>query len=44
MARPGVSKEAGYRGHFARMGFGSLLDELETRRAQGASMDELAGA
>jgi alkanesulfonate monooxygenase SsuD/methylene tetrahydromethanopterin reductase-like flavin-dependent oxidoreductase (luciferase family) len=36
LARPGASKEAGYRGHFARMGFDRPLTELEERRARGA--------
>ena len=42
LARPGADKTKGYRGHFARMGFGSVLDDLESRRAAGASEDELA--
>ena len=42
LARPGADKTKGYRGHFARMGFGSVLDELESRRGAGASEDELA--
>ena len=41
MARPGVSKELGYRGHFARMGFDEQLTELEERRDRGAPDDEL---
>ena len=41
MARPGVSKELGYRGHFARMGFNEQLTELEERRDRGAPDDEL---
>src|SRR2546425_424520 len=42
LARPGADKTKGYRGHFARMGFGSVLDDLEARRAAGATEDELA--
>jgi 5,10-methylenetetrahydromethanopterin reductase len=42
LARPGADKTKGYRGHFARMGFGSVLDDLESRRSAGASEDELA--
>ena len=41
MARPGVSKELGYRGHFARMGFDEQLTELEERRDRGAPDAEL---
>ena len=44
LARPGASKEAGYRGHFARMGFNAALTELEERRENGASDDELVEA
>jgi alkanesulfonate monooxygenase SsuD/methylene tetrahydromethanopterin reductase-like flavin-dependent oxidoreductase (luciferase family) len=44
MARPGVSKELGYRGHFARMGFDEQLTELEERRDRGASDAELVDA
>jgi alkanesulfonate monooxygenase SsuD/methylene tetrahydromethanopterin reductase-like flavin-dependent oxidoreductase (luciferase family) len=43
-ARPGQSKEHGYRGHFARMGFDAALTDLETRRDRGAGIDELAEA
>jgi alkanesulfonate monooxygenase SsuD/methylene tetrahydromethanopterin reductase-like flavin-dependent oxidoreductase (luciferase family) len=42
LARPDADKTKGYRGHFARMGFGSVLDDLESRQAAGASEDELA--
>ena len=42
LARPDADKTKGYRGHFARMGFGAVLDDLEARRAAGASEDELA--
>jgi alkanesulfonate monooxygenase SsuD/methylene tetrahydromethanopterin reductase-like flavin-dependent oxidoreductase (luciferase family) len=42
LARPGADKTMGYRGHFARMGFDDTLSELESRRASGASEDELA--
>jgi alkanesulfonate monooxygenase SsuD/methylene tetrahydromethanopterin reductase-like flavin-dependent oxidoreductase (luciferase family) len=44
LARPGASKEAGYRGHFARMGFDAPLTELEERRERGASTDEIIDA
>jgi alkanesulfonate monooxygenase SsuD/methylene tetrahydromethanopterin reductase-like flavin-dependent oxidoreductase (luciferase family) len=44
LARPGASKEAGYRGHFGRMGFDTVLTELEGRRDAGASEDELIEA
>ena len=44
LARPGASKEAGYRGHFARMGFDAQLTELEERQARGASSEELIEA
>jgi alkanesulfonate monooxygenase SsuD/methylene tetrahydromethanopterin reductase-like flavin-dependent oxidoreductase (luciferase family) len=44
MARPGVDKSLGYRGHFARMGFDAQLTELEDRRDRGASDDELVEA
>jgi alkanesulfonate monooxygenase SsuD/methylene tetrahydromethanopterin reductase-like flavin-dependent oxidoreductase (luciferase family) len=42
LARPGVDKTKGYRGHFARMGFGATLDDLEQRRERGETDDELA--
>lgn len=41
LARPGASKEAGYRGHFARMGFDAALTRIEQRRDEGASEAEL---
>ena len=41
LARPDADKTKGYRGHFARMGFGSVLDDLESRQAAGASEDDL---
>ena len=44
LVRPGASKEAGYRGHFARMGFDAQLAELEERRERGASNDEIIDA
>ncbi|MCC7372840.1 MAG: LLM class flavin-dependent oxidoreductase [Chloroflexi bacterium] len=44
MARPGVSKALGYRGHFGRMGFDEALTELEERRDRGASEAELIDA
>jgi len=42
LARRGASKEAGYRGHFGRMGFEAALTDLEDRRDAGAKTDELA--
>jgi 5,10-methylenetetrahydromethanopterin reductase len=42
LARPGGDKTKGYRAHFARMGFGDALDDLERRRDGGATEDELA--
>jgi alkanesulfonate monooxygenase SsuD/methylene tetrahydromethanopterin reductase-like flavin-dependent oxidoreductase (luciferase family) len=44
LARAGASKEAGYRGHFARMGFNDALTDLEERRDRGASETELIEA
>jgi alkanesulfonate monooxygenase SsuD/methylene tetrahydromethanopterin reductase-like flavin-dependent oxidoreductase (luciferase family) len=44
MARPGVSKDQGYRGHFGRMGFDEVLTELEARREAGAPQAELVDA
>lgn len=44
MARPGVPKHLGYRGHFGRMGFDEVLTELEERRDRGASLEELYAA
>jgi alkanesulfonate monooxygenase SsuD/methylene tetrahydromethanopterin reductase-like flavin-dependent oxidoreductase (luciferase family) len=44
LARPGTSKELGYRGHFARMGFDEQLTGLEARRERGASDDEIVEA
>ena len=35
LARPGASKEQGYRAHFARMGFDDALTDLEARRDRG---------
>ena len=42
MARPGMDKTLGYRGHFSRMGFDEILTELEAKRAKGVGDDELA--
>jgi alkanesulfonate monooxygenase SsuD/methylene tetrahydromethanopterin reductase-like flavin-dependent oxidoreductase (luciferase family) len=42
LGRPGTDKTKGYRGHFARMGFDEALTDLESRRDNGASEDELA--
>ena len=44
MARPGVNKALGYRGHFGRMGFDEALTELEERRERGAPDSELVDA
>jgi 5,10-methylenetetrahydromethanopterin reductase len=44
LARPGINKTMGYRGHFGRMGFDEALTELEDRRDRGASEDELVDA
>ncbi|MCC7367693.1 MAG: LLM class flavin-dependent oxidoreductase [Chloroflexi bacterium] len=44
IARPGVPKHLGYRGHFARMGFDEALTELEERRDRGATLEELYDA
>jgi alkanesulfonate monooxygenase SsuD/methylene tetrahydromethanopterin reductase-like flavin-dependent oxidoreductase (luciferase family) len=44
LARPGVSKTLGYRGHFGRMGFDEALTELEARRDGGAPESELVDA
>jgi alkanesulfonate monooxygenase SsuD/methylene tetrahydromethanopterin reductase-like flavin-dependent oxidoreductase (luciferase family) len=44
IARPGVPKHLGYRGHFGRMGFDAALSELEERRDRGASLEELYDA
>ncbi|MSQ27416.1 MAG: LLM class flavin-dependent oxidoreductase [Dehalococcoidia bacterium] len=44
LARAGASKEHGYRGHFARMGFDAQLSALEARRDAGATDDEIAEA
>ncbi len=41
LARPGASKEQGYRAHFARMGFDAALSDLEARRESGASNEEV---
>jgi len=42
MQRPGADPTMGYRGHFARMGFDTTLNEIEAMRATGASDDALA--
>ena len=44
LARPGAPKTAGYRGHFARMGFDEALTELEDRRDRGAPEEEIVEA
>lgn len=44
LARPGSSRERGYRGHFGRMGFDAPLRQLERQRDQGATDEELAEA
>ncbi len=40
--RPGAGS-SGYRNHFARMGLNDVLRDLESRRADGAGADALAG-
>ena len=42
MARPGTDPRRGYRGHFTRMGFDTVLTDLEARRGAGRGDDELA--
>ncbi|MFN8525287.1 MAG: LLM class flavin-dependent oxidoreductase [Chloroflexota bacterium] len=44
LARPGVPKHLGYRGHFAQMGFDAALTKLEERRDAGASEAEIIEA
>ena len=44
LARPGASKEQGYRAHFARMGFDDALTDLEARRDAGAPNEEVIEA
>lgn len=44
MARPGASREQGYRAHFTRMGADDALTELEAQRDAGASEGELVEA
>ena len=44
LARTGVSKALGYRGHFGRMGFDEALSDLEARRDRGAPESELVDA
>lgn len=44
LARPGTSKELGYRAHFSRMGFDEVLTDLEARRERGAPQEELIEA
>ncbi len=44
LARPGASKSAGYRGHFARMGFDAELTKLEDLRDRGAPTEDLVDA
>jgi alkanesulfonate monooxygenase SsuD/methylene tetrahydromethanopterin reductase-like flavin-dependent oxidoreductase (luciferase family) len=41
MARPGQPKDTGYRAHFGRMGFESVLVDLERRRHEGAKLSDL---
>jgi alkanesulfonate monooxygenase SsuD/methylene tetrahydromethanopterin reductase-like flavin-dependent oxidoreductase (luciferase family) len=41
IARPGVPKHLGYRGHFARMGFDDALNEIEERRDRGEPLEKL---
>jgi 5,10-methylenetetrahydromethanopterin reductase len=44
LGRPGIPKDAGYRGMFAQMGFDDELTELEQRRDRGAGLPELVRA
>jgi alkanesulfonate monooxygenase SsuD/methylene tetrahydromethanopterin reductase-like flavin-dependent oxidoreductase (luciferase family) len=44
LARPGASKDQGYRAHFTRMGFDAALTEIEARRDRGAAEAELIDA
>jgi len=44
IARPGVPKHLGYRGHFGRMGFEEALSELEAQRDRGATPEQLHDA
>ncbi|MGI8551507.1 MAG: LLM class flavin-dependent oxidoreductase [Dehalococcoidia bacterium] len=44
LARPGASKQHGYRAHFGRMGFDAELTKLESRREAGAADAEIADA
>jgi len=44
LVRPGASKEAGYRGHFARLGFDAQLTALEEQRERGATDAEIIDA
>jgi alkanesulfonate monooxygenase SsuD/methylene tetrahydromethanopterin reductase-like flavin-dependent oxidoreductase (luciferase family) len=41
LARPGVSKDVGYRAHFGRMGFEEVLTQLEARRDAGEAVAQL---
>ncbi len=41
LARPGASKDAAYRGHFARAGYDAALTAIEDRRDAGAPESEL---
>jgi alkanesulfonate monooxygenase SsuD/methylene tetrahydromethanopterin reductase-like flavin-dependent oxidoreductase (luciferase family) len=41
LARPGASKDHGYRGHFTRMGYDSALTRVERRRDERAAEAEL---
>src|SRR5262249_25826215 len=44
LGRAGVSDTLGYRGQFAQMGFGAVLEELEGRRDAGTPMPALVDA
>ena len=44
MGRPGIPKDAGYRGLFGQMGFDAELTELEERRDRGVALPELVAA
>lgn len=44
LREPGGPKDRGYRAHFGRMGFDDALSELEARRENGASTEEIVEA
>ena len=44
LGRPGAANDQGYRGHFTRMGFDTLLKGIEAQRDAGASEEALIDA